>query len=252
MNRDLSGSTAIVTGASRGFGRAISTELASRGAMVVGVARSAEGLEAVKADLGQRFTAVVADAADPAVAHDLLAVHRPSLLVLNAGATPVMGPVHEQTWESFSVNWAVDVQHAFHWTRAALRLPLQPGSRVVAFSSGAAVNGSPMSGGYAPAKAAVRFLAAYARDEAARSGQGVEFVSVLPQLTPATGLGQAGVSGYARRQGVDAATLVAGMQPVLTPEQVGRSIVDLLSGAGYADPAPAYLLTAAGGLQPLP
>jgi hypothetical protein len=41
------------------------------------------------------------------------------------------------------------VQHAFHWIREALLLPLRPGSTVVAMSSGAAVAGSPLSGGYA-------------------------------------------------------------------------------------------------------
>jgi NAD(P)-dependent dehydrogenase (short-subunit alcohol dehydrogenase family) len=52
----------------------------------------------------------------------------------------------------------VDVQHAFHWTREALLRPLEPGSTVIAVSSGAALRGSPISGGYAGAKAAIRFL----------------------------------------------------------------------------------------------
>jgi hypothetical protein len=50
---------------------------------------------------------------------------------------------------AFSRIWDVDVQHAFHWIREALLLPLRPGSTVVAMSSGAAVARSPLSGGYA-------------------------------------------------------------------------------------------------------
>lgn len=64
----FAGSTAIVTGAGRGFGRAIATALATAGAEVVGVARTRSQLEEVRAQLGVTFTPVVADAADPATA----------------------------------------------------------------------------------------------------------------------------------------------------------------------------------------
>jgi hypothetical protein len=75
------------------------------------------------------------------------------------------------------------VAHAFHWTREALLAPQAPGSSVVTLSSGAAVFGSPLTGGYAGAKAAIRWLTAYAADEAKRAGLGIRFVSLLPQLT---------------------------------------------------------------------
>lgn len=61
----LVGTTAIVTGASRGFGRAVATALSAAGSRVVGVARTRSGLEAVHDEIGAGFTAVVADAADP-------------------------------------------------------------------------------------------------------------------------------------------------------------------------------------------
>src|SRR5919107_1044204 len=57
---------------------------------------------------------------------------------------------------------AADVRIAFTWLRAALRLPLAPGSRVVVFGSAAELRGSPLSGGYAGAKATVRLTTAYA------------------------------------------------------------------------------------------
>ncbi|GAA1288259.1 hypothetical protein Psi02_71640 [Planotetraspora silvatica] len=141
--------TAVVTGASRGFGRAIASALVAMGTSVVGVARDEQELRAVRNEHGEGFTPVAADATDEALAQDVIREYRPSLLVLNAGATPHMAPVHEQTWETFSRNWHTDTRHVFTWTRAALREPLAPGSVVVAMSSGAALAGSALSGGYA-------------------------------------------------------------------------------------------------------
>jgi NAD(P)-dependent dehydrogenase (short-subunit alcohol dehydrogenase family) len=155
-NQNLAGSTAPVTGASRGFGRAVTAALAAAGAHVVVVARSPDRLDEVRQVLGDTFTPVTADAADPATASRLLDRHQPRTVVLCAGAAPQLSPLGGQTWESFSRNWHVDVAQAFHWTRYALRLPLPPGSTVIAISSGAAVKGSPLSGGYAGAKATVR------------------------------------------------------------------------------------------------
>ena len=94
-------------------------------------------------ELGDRFTPVEADAADPVTAGHLIDQYQPRLLVLAAGASPLSRPLHQQSWQSFSRNWDVDVQQVFHWTREALLRPLEPGSVVVAFSSGAAVAGSP-------------------------------------------------------------------------------------------------------------
>jgi NAD(P)-dependent dehydrogenase (short-subunit alcohol dehydrogenase family) len=134
--QQLSGTTAIVTGASRGFGRGAAAALAQAGAHVVGVARDAGALEEVREQLGAAFMPVAADAADPVVAGQLIDEYRPRALVLNAGASPLPRPVHSHTWQTFSRNWEVDVQHAFHWTREALLAPLAPGSTVIAVSSG--------------------------------------------------------------------------------------------------------------------
>jgi NAD(P)-dependent dehydrogenase (short-subunit alcohol dehydrogenase family) len=244
----ISGTTAIVTGASRGFGRGIALALVAAGANVIGVARDRGALEEVRASAGEAFTAVTADAADPVVVGELLDAHRPSVLVLNAGAAPLSRPLHRHTWETFSRPWEVDVKHVFHWTREALLAPLDPGSVVIAFSSGASLRGSPLSGGYAGAKGTIRWISAYAAEESERAELGIRFVSVLPQLTPATGLGAAAVAAYAARQGVDVPAFLADRGPALTPELVGKTIVDL--AAGPADGL-AYVLTA-DGPKPLP
>jgi len=124
---DLTGRTAVVAGASRGLGRGISRALAAAGAQVIAVARNGPALdELAAADANIRTE--VADAAGEAVAGRLLEAYEPDILVLVAGASPVMLPLQHQTWETFSVNWDVDVKIAFGWLRAALLRPLPPGS----------------------------------------------------------------------------------------------------------------------------
>lgn len=241
---DQTGSTALVTGASRGFGRAIASALHAEGAKVVAVARDAEALASLHDELGGTLTTVVADVADPVVAGTLMEQHRPDTLVLNAGAAPLLRPLHEHTWETFGRNWDVDVRQAFHWMREALLLPLHPGSTVIAMSSGAAVAGSPLSGGYAGAKATIRFITGYAADESERAGLGIRFVSVLPRLTPATALGSGAVAAYARRDGLDIGEYLARFGPGLTPEEVGKATVEVVTSADYTPGA--YLLTPAG------
>lgn len=244
----LAGTTAIVTGAGRGFGRAIAAALAAAGVRVVGVARTRSQLEEVRTQLGDAFTPVVADAADPATAERLIDEYRPRTLVLCAGATPPMLPLQEQTWETFSENWNSDVAQAFHWVRHALLRPLAPGSSVIVMSSGAALNGSPLSGGYAGAKATVRFITSYAAIEAQRARLGIGFTALLPRLTPATALGAAAVAAYADRQGVDVDSFVQASGPALTAEQVGKSVLEIATGEATGQDA--YLLTSAG-LSPL-
>lgn len=207
---ELAGATAVVTGASRGFGRGIATALSKAGSRVVGVARDHGALEEVRGQLGDSFVPVAADAADPVTAGQLIDKYRPVVLVLNAGAFPLPRPIHHHTWQTFSSNWESDVQHVFHWTREAILAPLAPGSTVITLSSGAALAGSPLSGGYAGAKAAIRFLTAYAAGESEREDLGIRFVSLLPTLTPATELGAVYTAAYAAREGAGAAARTGG------------------------------------------
>ncbi len=246
-NTDLTQHTALVTGASRGFGRAIATELHANGATVIGVARHVEPLDELRAELGGRFVPVVGDVTNAELARALIEAHRPRILILNAGAAPVVGALREHTWQSFSQNWEVDTQHVFHWTREALRLPLAPGSVVIAMSSGAALRGSPLSGGYAGAKAAIRFISSYAAEESRRDQLGIQFTALLPQLTPATDLGAAGVAAYAAYEGVDVDTFLQGFQPILSPQQVGTAVRELATDAvPGGEQHLAYLLNGSG------
>jgi len=238
---------ALVVGAGRGLGRGVAVGLAGAGAAVVAVARSGDELSTLAREAsGVRVE--VADAADPASAGTLLAQYRPRLLVLVAGASPTLGAVHRLSWEAFSANWHADVRIAFSWVGEALRLPLQQGGTVVVFSSGAALQGSPLSGGYAGAKATQRFIARYAQDESDRAGLGLRFVTVLPKLTPVTGLGRPAVAAYAERDGVTTEQHLLRLGDPLTPAVAGAAVARLVGDPDLTGPE--YLLTAQG-LHPL-
>jgi NAD(P)-dependent dehydrogenase (short-subunit alcohol dehydrogenase family) len=247
--RDLSDRTTIVVGASRGLGRGIAAAFAEAGAPVVAVSRTASASAEPPNGAGT-IQAEVADAGDATVAGSLLDRYEPQAVILVAGASPHMRPLQHQTWETFSVNWQTDVRIAFQWIREALLKPLRPDSRVVVISSGAAVAGSPLSGGYAGAKATQRFIAAYAQDEAKRAGLDITFTAVLPRLTPLTDLGRPAVRAYAARSGQSEEEYLQKMGEPLTPEVAGAALVELVR-ADAATVAPDYLLTSAG-LQKLP
>lgn len=171
--------------------------------------------------------------------------YRPQALVLNAGHTPVMAPLHKQDWKTFSECWNVDTRQVFDWAVAALTLPLERGSTVVTMSSLAALRGSPLSGGYAAAKAGARFVSNYAGAVSDQEHLGIRFVALLPQLTPATELGSIAVRAYAERQGVDVATFTSNLEPLLTPDRVGAVVVDLIAtdASGDRPSGTAYRLT---------
>src|SRR5262245_58814774 len=141
---------ALVIGGSRGLGLGVVEALVARKANVTVIARDAERLAGLTSRLG--LSVIPGNATDPTLAESVLREVRPSVLVINAGATPAMAPLHQQTWESFSKNWDTDVKATFHWIQTSLLLPLERGSRVLLSSSGAAIEGSPLSGGYAGAK----------------------------------------------------------------------------------------------------
>ena len=240
---ELSDTTTMVVGASRGLGRGIATAFAEAGAPVIAVARTAA--PPVDPAGGRRGQHEVADAADARVAASLLDRYGPEVIVLVAGASPLIRPLQHQTWEAFSVNWHTDVRIAFYWLREVLLKPLRPGSRVIVISSGAALQGSPLSGGYAGAKATQRFITAYAQEEANRAGLDMTFTAVLPRITPLTDLGRPAVAAYAARSGQTEQEYLQHFGEPLTPQVAGAALVELIQ-ADAGRVGSAYLLTGAG------
>lgn len=217
--------TAIVTGGSRGLGRGIAEALVSRKMRVVILARDAERLQTASKELGAE--SVAADVADSMVSGRLLQELQPDLVVLCAGATPLLRPFHLHTWETFAQNWETDTKAAFNWLRDALLLPMKSGSHVVVISSMAASHSSPLSGGYAGAKRMQWFLAEYAAEEAARLKLNIRFHCLLPVLNPSTHLGRATMAAYAQRAGISTDEFAKRFNPPLTPAIVGRALVEL-------------------------
>jgi NAD(P)-dependent dehydrogenase (short-subunit alcohol dehydrogenase family) len=246
---DMSDRTTVVVGASRGLGRGIARAFAEAGAPVVAVARSGPALAELAAT-NENIRTEVADAADEQAASSVLDQYDPNVLILVAGAEPVNRPLQDHTWETFSVNWHADVKIAFTWLREALLKPLRPSSRIVVISSGAAIQGSPASGGYAGSKATQRFIAGYAQEESRRAGLDITVNAVMPKMTPYGDVGMAGIRAYAARSGHTEEAFVQGLGELLTPEMAGSALLDLVR-ADPATTAPGYLLTGAR-LQQLP
>ena len=236
--QNLNNQRVIVTGGSSGLGLGVVEALAARGAKIMVVARDAQRLAEVEQRLG--VLGAVGDVTDRALAVSLLQEFRPTVLVLNAGAMPPMGPLHEQSWEGFSAPWNSDVKAGFHWMQEAIRLPLARGSRVLIASSGAAVAGSPMSGGYAGAKRMLWIMASYANGVAAELDLGIRFQALVPQqMTAAGGVGRAGSEFYSRRKGISAEQFLAGFGKPLSAQDFGEHVVSILTEPQYEE-APAF------------
>ncbi|MEH2469648.1 NAD(P)-dependent dehydrogenase (short-subunit alcohol dehydrogenase family) [Nitrobacteraceae bacterium AZCC 2161] len=224
----------VVTGGSRGLGLGLVEALVAHGARVTVVARGADALASVRARLG--VATIAADVANETAAPRILAEVRPDILALNAGATPRMGRLDQLSWADFTVPWETDVKAGLYWLQAALNLPLKPGSRVLVGSSGAAQNGSPLSGGYAGAKRMLWFMAKYANGVSAQKGLGIRFQAIVPlQIVGGTGVGDAGAGAYARAMNLEPAEFLAGFGAPLPPREFGDKVVSVLDDPKYAE-----------------
>src|SRR5207244_2350112 len=223
----------VVTGGSRGLGLGLVEALVARSAKVTVVARDVEALDSVRARLG--IATIAADVTEETAAQRILGQTRPDILVLNAGAKPPMDRFDQVSWADFTVVWETDVKAGLYWLQAALNLPLKPGSRVLVGSSGAAVNGSPLSGGYAGAKHMLRFMARYANGIAKHRGLGIRFQSILPmQIIGGTGVGDEAAGAYARSMGLEREAYLARFSAPLPPRQFGDYVVVVLDDPQYA------------------
>src|SRR5260221_11413077 len=84
------------------------------------------------------------------------------------------------------------------FSQAALTTPLPAGTTIILISSGAAIGGSPLSGGYSGSKRTQMFVANYAQQEADRLHLGLRFLALAPGgMMPETELGKTAVGSYA-------------------------------------------------------
>jgi NAD(P)-dependent dehydrogenase (short-subunit alcohol dehydrogenase family) len=230
----IEGKSAVVTGGSRGLGLGLVEALLAQGVKVTVVARPSEALDALRAQPG--VTTIAADVTDQAAARRIIGDVRPDILALNAGATPRMAAFHQTTWDEFTATWDTDVKAGLYWLQAALNLPLEPGSRVLVGSSGAAQGGSPLSGGYAGAKRMLWIMAKYANGVSEQKGLGIRFQTIVPlQMVGGTGVGDAGANAYAGAAGIGREEFLARFGAPLPPRKFGDLVVSVLDEPKYLD-----------------
>jgi NAD(P)-dependent dehydrogenase (short-subunit alcohol dehydrogenase family) len=229
----LRDTTIVVTGGSRGLGLGLVEALVDQGAKVTVVARDQAALVAVEQRLG--VAVIPTDVTDEVAAQRILADVRPEILVLNAGAPPRMGRLDQLSWADFTAAWDTDVKAGLYWMQAALNLPFVPGARVLVGSSGAAQQGSPLSGGYAGAKRMLWFMARYANGVAEQKGLGIRFQVIVPlQMIGGTGVGDAGAGAYSRAMGLEREAFLARFGTPMPPRQFGDHLVKVLDDPQYA------------------
>ena len=222
----LTGKTMAVIGGSRGVGRQIVEAGISNGARVLSVARQENRLRQLAHEVpGAEVLAL--DATDEGAPAKVFSVLEPDILVLCAGAFPPAAPLHEQSWQEFAVNWESDVKIAFHFCKAALSRPLPKGASVILISSGAALAGSPISGGYAGAKRTQMFIANYSQKESDRLGLDLRFSALAPRIMPDTGLGKHAVAGYSRYLGTSEAGFIQSMDTPPASSDAAAAVIEL-------------------------
>jgi NAD(P)-dependent dehydrogenase (short-subunit alcohol dehydrogenase family) len=226
----LTGKKVVVIGGSRGIGRQIVDAAARNGAFVLAVVRQAAPLGQLVSDVpGIKILSL--DATNETAPSKVFDVLAPDVLILCAGAFPPAAPLHEQSWHEFAVNWEADVKIAFHFCKAALSRPLPPDSSVILVSSGAALAGSPLTGGYAGAKRTQMFIANYSQKESDRLNLGLRFMTLAPRIITNTELGRYAVSNYSRYLGISEADFVKGMASPPASSDVATAAIGLATNS---------------------
>jgi NAD(P)-dependent dehydrogenase (short-subunit alcohol dehydrogenase family) len=222
----LAGKKMIVIGGSRGVGRRLVGDAHRGGAQVLAVARREDALrELAQGRPGLKTLSL--DATDPDAPSKVFEAMVPDILVICAGAQPSLAPLHEQSWQQFSANWESDVKIAFHFCKAALSLPLPAGTRIVLVSSGAALAGSPLTGGYAGSKRTQLFIANYSQKESDRLRRGLRFVAIAPRIMVGTELGESAIAAYSNYLGISVDDFVRSMACPPAASHAAEAIIEL-------------------------
>ncbi len=195
---ELTGQTALVTGAATGIGEVIARRLASAGARVAVADLDFAAAQATAASIGGGAFAVMLDVtraeqAQTAVEQALATAGSLEILVNNAGIAGRAAPIWEQSDEDWHRVMAINIHGPFYMCRAALPHMRAKGyGRIVNIASIAGKEGNPNMVAYSASKAAIIGLTKSVAKEVATEGICVNAVSpavirtkILDQLTPA-------------------------------------------------------------------
>jgi NAD(P)-dependent dehydrogenase (short-subunit alcohol dehydrogenase family) len=230
--QNLQNNTILITGAGSGLGKAIVDEMASEGFVISIIGRNKDKLALFKKP---NVHVICGDVTNEFLINKVVSDLKPQMMILNAGATPIMAPLDEQTWDSFTTVWNTDVKAGLYGIQAALKAPLPPGSRVLVVSSGAAMAGAPLSGSYAGAKRMLWFMAQYANEIARKKGLGITFQTLVPmQMIAETDLAQTIAGAYAKPEGLTVEKYVETKYgEALTPVEYAKHVHTLLTNPAY-------------------
>jgi NAD(P)-dependent dehydrogenase (short-subunit alcohol dehydrogenase family) len=231
---DLDGRTALVTGASRGLGRAIALALAHAGADVaLGVRDPATAGDLVGEieSMGRRGLAVRMDVLDlgqiaTAVDEVVERFGRLDILVNNAGASPE-APAEDVIESNFDLTMGVNVKGVFFASQAAGRVMIRQGfGRIISLSSQAGFVALPTESVYCMSKAAVAHMTRCLAVEWGRHGITVNAVAPTFIRTPGTAAALADPVFEA-----EVLERIAGLHRIGEPVEVAGAVVFLASPA---------------------
>jgi 3-oxoacyl-[acyl-carrier protein] reductase len=198
---DLTGKVALVTGASRGLGKAVAQRYARRGASVVVNYASDEAaargvVEAIEAE-GGRAVAVQADVSslvdlDRLFAAAIDAFGHLDIVVANAGIEKILQPMDEVTEADYDQLYGVNAKGTFFTLQRGAR-HLADGGRLIHIGSSSTVSPYPGFSLYASSKAAAEYAVRILAMEV--GGRGITVNSILPTATAGAGVFTASPDG---------------------------------------------------------
>lgn len=229
---------AVVTGASRGLGLAISRALAESGRPVVMAARNADRLEtAVSAlretggeVLGYRADVTDEEAVDRLVGFALEEFGGIDVLVNSAGAPPLMETFGEGrlTWDEWRRHIDADLHGIFNGCRRVLPLMRAQGGGTIVNLSGGIHASSPHHVAYTPAKLAIFGFSRCVASDAAAAGVSVH--CLCPDITIEGDVGRIGIETFAAGRGITRDEWLErfGPRPPSGARVVGEAVVELI------------------------